>query len=326
MPSWSAQAIRMYIEYMRRSKQAFGDAQNMRKSIHDLYLHPQSFCPPTPGPDITVDRQDVDDWPLYRVSPAPIREKDETEGSRSAMLYVHGGAFCREIDQAHWTFIFSTARNTGLDIFVPIYPLVPRPTATAKQVINALVELCRNIRSIYKHDIVNITGDSAGGCIALATMYQILDDAPELAEKITSIVLISPVLDISFSHPETLRTDKEGRDPWLGVAGLQVITPLWSAGLSTLDTMASPLYGNVARLPPVLLLSGTDDLLNSDARRLSAKFQGKDDGKCIPGSVQLEKFTYIEEPQMIHVYPLLPCWEGGQARSTIEDFIRSHIL
>lgn len=320
MPSWSAEVVRLYVKYIRCSKQINGNAQNMHNSIHDLYVHPGSFCPPTNhGHDIIVEREDFNDWPLYRVSFQSPLGKNCGAGQQCAMLYIHGGAFYREIDPNHWKFIFQTARETGLDVFVPIYPLIPRPAATANQVIPGLVNICHHI----KQDIVNITGDSAGGGMALATMHHMLDVAPALAKKVKSVVLISPVLDCTFSHPEALRLDKV--DPWLGIDGLQVITPLWSAGISTSNCLASPLYGDITRLPPLLLLCGTDDLLNADARRLNAKFQGKDCSQCVSGSAQLEGFTYIEQPSMIHVYPLLPHWEGRQARSLIMEFIQSHL-
>ncbi|CAN9394342.1 unnamed protein product [Alternaria alternata] len=235
------------------------------------------------------------------------------------MLYIHGGAFYREIDPNHWKFIFQVARETGLDVLVPIYPLIPRPAATARQVVPGLVNICRQI----KQDIVNITGDSVGGALALATMHHMFDVAPDHAKKVQSVVLISPVLDVTFRHPEAQKLDSV--DPWLGIDGLQIITPLWSAGTTTSDPLVSPLHADIARLPPLLLLSGTDDILNSDARRLNARFQDFDSDQCVSGSVQLERFVYVEQAHMIHVYPLLPHWEGEQARKLIMHFVQSHL-
>lgn len=74
----------------------------------------------------------------------------------------------------------------------------------------------------------------------------------------------------------------------------------------------------------VMLLSGTRDLLNPDARRLSARFQGKGDdgGKGVGGSVELDRFLYVEVEGLVRVYPLLPRWEGGVARGRILGFVR----
>lgn len=318
--SWSALAVRLYVEYIRRSKQLLGNAQKTREAIQEVYNHPSSFSPPrNAGSDVVIKREDVNDWPLYQVSLRPAPGKPLSKNPQRAMLYLHGGAFFREIDPTHWQFIFHIARTTGLNVFVPIYPLLPRPAATAQHMIPALVDLCR----LIKHDIVNITGDSAGGCLALATAQHMRDVAPALAAKVTSLVLISPVLDMTFNHPEIERLDKI--DPWLALEGLRVLTPLWSAGLSASDPMVSPLFGDIERLPPVLQLAGTDDILSADARRLSAKFQGRNVNECAPGSVQSEHFTYIEAPHMIHVYPLLPHWEGRQARDLIMEFIQGHL-
>ncbi|KAF2995323.1 hypothetical protein E8E13_000589 [Curvularia kusanoi] len=318
--SWSALGVRLYIQHVRRSKQIFGNAQNIKDSMHELYNRPQSFTPPAnTGPDIIVERADVTDWPLYRVSLRRSPGETPLKGPQKAMLYLHGGAFYREIESAHWAFIFQAARQTGLTVFVPIYPLVPRPSATAQQIVPALVDLCRHI----KDDIVNITGDSAGGCLALATTQHMQDIAPSQAAKLTSVVLISPVLDITFSHPEIERLDK--LDPWLGLEGLRSIIPLYAGELPTSDPIVSPLFGDIERLPPVLLLSGTHDMLNADARRLSARFQGENSDECVPGGIQSERFTYVEQADMIHVYPLLPHWEGRQARDLIMEFVQSHL-
>jgi acetyl esterase/lipase len=320
MSSWSAAGVRLYIEWIRRSKVTFGNAEKTRKSIKDLYIHPQSFFPPADlGHDIVVERIDLNEWPLYRVSSRHALEKESSDESRHAMVYIHGGAFFREIDQAHWKFIAQAARETGLDILVPIYPLIPRPTATAKQIVSGLVKICL----LSKQPVIGIAGDSAGGSMALAAMQHMHDILPDLAAQIRFLVLISPVLDCALDHPEVVRLDKT--DPWLGVDGLRVLTPLWAAGLSTTDPLVSPLYGDIAHLPPLLLLCGTADMLCADARRLSARFQGEDVSKCVPGSIELENFTYVEHADMIHVYPLLPHWEGAQARKLIVAFISKQL-
>ncbi|KAH6101647.1 hypothetical protein HBI65_051780 [Parastagonospora nodorum] len=208
------------------------------------------------------------------------------------------------------------ARSTGLDVLVPIYPLIPRPTATAAQVIDGIVSICK----LSERRIVGLMGDSAGGHMALATAQY----APDIAATLKFIVLISPVLDIELTHPEVIRLEKN--DPWLSIEGLKsVVLPAWRANLKTEDALASPLFGAIDKLPPVLLLSGTDDMLNADARRLSARFQGGDGSECVKGSVEVEGFRYVEEEGMIHVYPLLPCWEGEEARKLIFGWVEERL-
>jgi acetyl esterase/lipase len=314
MPSWSAVGVRFYIEYIRRTKATFANAAATAKEIEDLYVTPKLFAPQsTLGPGIVVKRIDIDDWPLYHVS----HQGEKRDESREAMMYIHGGAFYHDIDGAHWSFIAQTARETGLDVIVPIYPLVPRPTATAQHVVAGMVTIARQ----STQRVVGIAGDSAGGCIAMATTQKI---ALETDLAMRFLVVISPVLDLAVDHAEVVRLEK--RDPWLGTEGMKVIGPHWAADLSMKDPLVSPLFGDIAHLPPVLILSGTADMLNGDAKRLNDRYQNGGDGSAfVAGSIEMEKFKYIEKEDMVHVYPLLPSWEGAQAREEICTFITKQL-
>lgn len=235
------------------------------------------------------------------------------------MLYIHGGAFFREIDPADYRFAAQVARETGLDVLVAIYPLIPRPAATAKLLAAGLIDICRR----YEHPIVCIGGESAGGMLSIATAQQMREAHPELLARLRCLILISPVLDCALDHPEVVRLADE--DPWLGLDGLRAVTPKLAAGLPLKHPVVSPLFGDIECLPPVMLLCGTADMLCADARRLKSRFQGGDADKAPPGSVELEGFTYIEKEDMIHVYPMLPHPEGAEARKQITEFMRRHI-
>jgi acetyl esterase/lipase len=314
MASFTAWLLRMYLRHVRRTRLIFGSAENTRNDMRELYLRPQSFQPPKNlEPGITIDRIDDGGWPLYRVALAGNSAK-----KRQAMMYIHGGAFYREINRQHWKFVMQAVRNTGLDAIVPIYPLLPRPGATAAEVINGLMNICGRL----EQPIVSIVGDSAGGMYTLATMQQLLKQHRGLARQVRCIVLISPVLDLGLDHPEVVRRGKN--DSWLGLDGLRQLLPLLGPGLPAHDPIVSPLFGDIETLPPVMLLSGTYDMLVADAQRLSAKFQGKGTETCAPGSFQNDRFTFIEKPEMVHVYPLLPHPEGAEARETIIHFVKQH--
>lgn len=293
----------------------FDNADLLRQNMHELYVRPQSFLPPTRiGDDIDIDRIDVNAWPLYRVS-----SKKKQASPRSALVYTHGGAFYREIESYHWNLIMETVRETHLDVIVPIYPLLPRPTSGAAEVIPTLVEICRTV----KQPVVGLMGDSAGGTIALATTQHMRNVAPELFARLAVLVLISPVLDLSLTNPEVFTLAKN--DPWLGVEGLRVCGALWAGNLPVTEPLVSPLFGDIEHLPPTMLLAGTSDMLCADARRLSGKFQGKGDDTCVAGCCDLERFKFVEAEGMIHVYPILPTSEGAEARHDIIAFVSKHI-
>ncbi|GKZ67485.1 hypothetical protein AnigIFM50267_001875 [Aspergillus niger] len=205
----------------------------MRNNMRELYLRPRNFNPPKNlEPGITIDRIDYGAWPLYRVSSAGNSVK-----KRPAMMYIHGGAFYGEINPQHWKLVAHVVRDTGLDAIVPIYPLLPRPGTTAAEVIDGFMDIC-------------------------TTMQQLLKEHPELARRVLCIVLISPMLDLGLDHPEVVRRAKN--DPWLGLDGLRQLLPLLGPGLPAHDPIVSPLFGDIETLPPVMLLSGTYDMLVAD--------------------------------------------------------------
>lgn len=318
MPSLSSWIVRLFIIWIRRSKVTYSNAQKTIKSIEDFHLRPESFSPPRSlGMDISVSRNDLTEWPLYRVS-ATTSTTRALKAERGAVLYIHGGAFYREMTKQHWQFTAEIARGTGLDVLVPIYPLIPRPGATAAKLAQGLMRICQ----LSTQPIVCVAGDSAGGMLALSTAQQLQIHHSDLFARLRSLVLISPVLDNSLAHPEVQELVKV--DPWLGIDGLRVLTEDLTAGLAIDDPIVSPLFGNIEGLPPVLMFAGTHDMLCSDARRLSAKYQGHGTERGLPGSFQNEKLTFVEKPGMIHVYPLLPHPEGAEARELMMHFINRH--
>src|SRR5262249_51359390 len=86
----------------------------------------------------------------------------------------------------------------------------------------------------------------------------------------------------------------------------------WYAGaMSTTDPRVSPLYGEIAGLPPILMFCGTHDILLTDARRLAKR-----------AAVEGTDVEYHEEPGLMHVYPLLFFPESCKARDRIVEFVR----
>lgn len=74
--------------------------------------------------------------------------------------------------------------------------------------------------------------------------------------------------------------------------------------------MLSPLYGELAGLPPILQLIGSCELLVPDARLLRDKAQ-----------VQKHPFEHREYSGMFHNWMLSPIPEGRQAVAEIAEFI-----
>ncbi|ORX37047.1 Alpha/Beta hydrolase protein [Kockovaella imperatae] len=324
MASFIAWLVTLYVVWIRRSKEIFRNPDRLRKVMQETYLRPTSFAPPKKlGSNLVIIREDQASWPVYRVSKPRVIGK-ASPGPNGAMMYLHGGAFFREILGPHWSLIAHLCQETGLDIIVPIYPLLPRPGSDAKSVIDHALDIAVGQES----PIQCIAGDSAGGTLALALAQQCLKRKDEskyarLARDLRCVVLLSPWLDITATHPELEVLDKD--DPWLGIPGAKVLGKIYAGELALDDPIVSPLFGDIDNLPPLLLFGGTRDILCSDARRLSAKYQGKGVTKGEPGSFESERFTFVEGKDMIHVWPMLPSSEGKRDKAKMVSFINKQI-
>ena len=76
------------------------------------------------------------------------------------------------------------------------------------------------------------------------------------------LVLIAPWVDLTSSTPGTLEAAE--RDPWLSYPHLAVYASFWAGSEDAgdlADPRVSPLFGDLAGLPPALMLCGTRDLL-----------------------------------------------------------------
>lgn len=119
---------------------------------------------------------------------------------------------------------------------------------------------------------VFVVGESAGGHLAAATLLR-LKEQPALLARIAGAVLYYGVYDLAGTPtvhragPETLVLDGPGM-----VSGLRRLTP----GLSDearRQAPLSPLFGDLAGLPPALLFAGELDPLRDDSIALAARWR-----------------------------------------------------
>jgi acetyl esterase/lipase len=202
------------------------------------------------------------------------------------VLYLHGGGFVAPLDPRHLSYVTRLAGAIDARIVLPDYPLAPEHSWRDSH--EGLVELAQ--RLAVGGELV-IAGDSAGGGLALAIAEALRDRGGPQPRR---LLLISPWVDLTTSTPETAELDAV--DPWLFIGKLRVYADWWAGTPEDLGRPeVSPGLGDLAGLPPALMFSGTRDLLVPGCRLLArrAAEAGWD-------------LTYVEEPDLIHVYPILP--------------------
>ncbi|MCW2736312.1 alpha/beta hydrolase [Nocardioides sp.] len=220
------------------------------------------------------------------------------------LYYVHGGGFMAPIDAVHVRYATRLAEAIGARVVMPDYPLAPEHTWADSH--DALV--ADAARWADEDGGVVLAGDSAGGGLALATALSMRDRGLTPA---THLVLHAPWVDLTSSTPETREVD--AIDPWLFFSKVEAYALWWAGSPEDLDRPeVSPALADLAGLPRALMLYGTRDLLHPGCRLLArrAAEAGWD-------------LTSIEEPDLIHVYGVLPFIpEARRALAQVVDFVR----
>jgi monoterpene epsilon-lactone hydrolase len=198
-----------------------------------------------------------------------VRARPAVAKPRAAILYVHGGAYVLGSAQAYRHFAGQVAARAGIPAFVPDYRLAPEHPFPAA-VVDARAALA-GLRSLEGGlEALAIVGDSAGGGLGLA----ILAEASRAAKSASGDdprmagALFSPWTDLALTGESLV--GRAAEDPLLKVAVLDGGSAQYLAGHDARDPLASPLYADFARLPPVQVHVGTAEILLDDARRLSA--------------------------------------------------------
>lgn len=281
------------------ANRTFVNEASARQRIRERALRPEAYGPPTRLKGVRVDRRLPNPlgWPVYDLEPA---NKDQnSDGHASVVVYIHGGGWVNEIRAQHWQLSARVARESQQRVVVPIYPLVP--FGTAREVRDGVVELVRE--ELDAGNEVRLAGDSAGGQIALSVALELRDQGVVLP----ATTLLSPALDLSLRNP---RIDAvQPSDPWLGRPGGRVLAEAWRGADLIEDPAVSPLFGDMAGLGPLTILTGTRDVLNPDAQILRDKAQ--------TAGVSV---AWHEAAGQLHVYALLPTETGEQgARIIVES-------
>lgn len=252
-------------------------------------------------------RFDISEFASRGYPVVTIEPKGGARPGAPHLLYLHGGGYVMDIAAVHWDAVMDLCERLGASATVPLYPLAPE--AKAAEVLDAMRALYGELADRYGADHLTVMGDSAGGGMTLALAQMLRDEGATLP---ASLVLYSPWLDATGTA-EGQRAI-EPRDGMLAVSGLEACGDMYRGELAVDDPRVSPLFGELAGLPPMAVFSGTSDILLVDGRRLVERL-------AAPG---MPDHIYREYDDMCHVWMLLPIPEAKRARGETVEFIRKH--
>lgn len=291
-PSWQTRCIVALLRILKVKKK-LASAAIVQQHVQKLALKPASYEPRGLGPGVEVSLKEVDGWPVYYTAPASHPH------TTNYVVFLHGGGYINEIVKAHWRFIGYLTREAHVRCVVPIYPVAP--AGTAEDVVPATGRLLQKLLAEKGVQNITLMGNSAGAGLALAAAQWLRDEGSRQPDK---LILISPGINAAFDQP--LHQAVAAIDPLLDIPGIREGARLYAGGLDLAHRYVSPLNGNFHSLAPMIVFSGTLDLLYPDSVQLVEKARAAG----VPVAFHLRK----GQP---HNYAALPTPEGRQARQVI---------
>jgi len=257
-----------------------------------------------PLPDDVITRQDT-------LGGAPVTVIDTVGApSRGVVVYFHGGAYALGSAPATAGLASEVARSAGVRVISVDYRLAPEHPYPAA-VEDALATWRGLLGAGQDPAETAFAGESAGGGLALAAMMAARDAGLPLP---SAAVLMSPWADLTLAGASM--TGKAAADPALTAAGLRRRGLDYAAGQDLAQPLISPVFGNLARLPPLLIQVGSAEILLDDATRLAARAAACD------VAVTLEV-----TPRVPHVFQGFAAVleEGAAALASAGSFLRDHL-
>ena len=215
-------------------------------------------------------------------------------------LYIHGGAFIMGSPRSHRTLTTRFSAMTGGAVLAVDYRLMPEHPRRAG------IEDCR---TAYRWLLANgpdgaapaqamfVAGDSAGGNLTLSLIAWARDSGLRVPD---AAVVLSPLTDATLASPSVKANVKS--DAMLGPLFAKLArAPRWmmllvgwlQTRINPSDPLASPVRGDLSRLPPVLVQASEVEMLHDDARRYVNK------ARAAGSPVRLQTWNH-----MVHVWQI----------------------
>lgn len=214
--------------------------------------------------------------------PCEWHRPDQAE--EGVLLYLHGGAYLIGAPATHRAICANLARRARLVVCALDYRLAPEhPYPAACE--DALAAYRELLRQGHRPERIFIGGDSAGGNLTLVTALRLIREGLPVP---AGLICLSPWTDASGAHLH----QPPGGDPLLHPAWLEQAVGLFCPpGMDRRDPGLSPLYGELAGLPPLLIQVGEDEVLRDDSLRLAER------ARAAGVAVTLERY-----PGLWHVF------------------------
>jgi epsilon-lactone hydrolase len=226
--------------------------------------------------------------------------------SQKVFLYLHGGGYSVCSWQTHQSMISYLVKISGMKALAINYRMAPEfPFPAAVEDASKVIQ-----KLIVDHGSENVIigGDSAGGGLTFAAMLMLKDKNESLPFKAFAF---SPWLDLSVPayHGEI----DLNNDPMLDPEAVYVWANRYLVNEDSKNPYASPLYGDLKGLPPILIHIGKHEMLLAESRLFVQRATSSG------VSIELKEWE-----DMVHVFQLMLRFvpEARESLREISDFIK----
>lgn len=254
------------------------------------------------GPPLTIDQQraafdaehgavpPAENCAIERIDNGKVRgERIVPAGAdtEKALLYHHGGGYVFGSALSHRHLVSRIASAAGVVAYNMDYALAPENPypAALDDAVNAWQFV---VGEGFSPDDIVVGGESAGGNLTLALVLRLRQRGFALP---TGIYLLSPWLDLTQSGEAY--DICAARDPMVSRDVLQGLADGYCGSAPPANPLISPLFAELAGLPPMFVQTGGDEVLLGDSTRLAHRFA------LAGGDVTLRVW-----PEMVHAWPL----------------------
>lgn len=229
-----------------------------------------------------------------------------------AIIYLHGGSYIAGSPKTHRSLAAHISKVSKFPVLLIDYRLAPEnPFPAALEDVISAYEWLLDAKEIDPKKVI-IAGDSAGGTLTLSALIKLRDDGSPLP---AAGICLSPCTDLAITG-DSIKTKSE-EEIMLSEFEIVEAVKLYLKDVDRKHPVASPLYADLTGLPPLLLQTGTAEMLLDDTIRFAEK--AKNEGV----EVTVDLWT-----DMFHVFQifgnLMP--ESKKAIEKIGEFIQEKLF
>lgn len=230
------------------------------------------------------------------------------QAPQRTVLYFHGGGYFACGLDTHRPVVAALSRRAQARVLSVDYRLAPEHPCPAA--VQDALAWYRDVLSDTPAGQIVMAGDSAGGGLVMACLQAAVQQGLPMP---AGAVLFSPWMDLAATG-ESVQAQAQS-DVMFNPENLADAAQFYLAGRSPSDPVASPLYGDMQGLPPLLIFASRSEILLSDATRLH--------DKALAAGVSSELVLQSNLPHVWPIMVMLP--EAKTSLRQVAAFMRERV-